>query len=102
MDVWAYARVSTDEQNEDEGALIKQMRRLRSAGATRIYYDVESRTSDHRKGLLQLIEDINVSAPGKVSKLLFIRIDRLTSSSITFYRLMDALKKKRHTTMCIR
>jgi DNA invertase Pin-like site-specific DNA recombinase len=94
MDVWAYARVSTDEQNEDEGALIKQMRRLRSAGATRIYYDVESRTSDHRKGLLQLIEDINVSAPGKVSKLLFIRIDRLTSSSITFYRLMDALKKK--------
>ncbi|MEC4815243.1 MAG: fdxN element excision recombinase XisF [Scytonema sp. PMC 1069.18] len=94
MDVWAYARVSTDEQNEDEGALIKQMRRLRSAGATHIYYDVESRSSDKRKGLLQLIEDINASPLGKVSKLLFIRIDRLTSSSITFYRLMDALKRK--------
>ncbi|MBW4594588.1 MAG: recombinase family protein [Brasilonema angustatum HA4187-MV1] len=94
MDVWGYARVSTSEQAEDEGALIKQMRRLRSAGATHIYYDVESRTSDKRKGLLQLIEDINASAPGKVSKLLFIRIDRLTSSSMTFYRLMDALKKK--------
>ncbi len=94
MDVWAYARVSTDEQNEDEGALIKQMRRLRSAGATQIYYDVESRTSDKRKGLLKLIEDINASTPGKVSKLLFIRIDRLTSSSMTFYRLMDALKNK--------
>lgn len=94
MDVWGYARVSTDEQAEDEGALIKQMRRLRGAGATHIYYDVESRTSDQRKGLLQLIEDINASAPGKVSKLLFIRIDRLTSSSMTFYRLMDALKKK--------
>lgn len=94
MDVWAYARVSTDEQAEDEGALIKQMRRLRTAGATKIYYDVESRTSDKRKGLTQLIEDINALVPGKVSKLLFIRIDRLTSSSMTFYRLMDALKKK--------
>lgn len=94
MDVWSYARVSTDEQAEDEGALIKQMRRLRNAGATQIYYDVESRTSDQRKGLLQLIEDINASVPGKVSKLLFIRIDRLTSSSMIFYRLMDALKKK--------
>ena len=94
MDVWGYARVSTDEQADDEGALIKQMRRLRSAGAMKLYYDVESRTSDKRKGLLQLIEDINVLAKGKVSKLLFIRIDRLTSSSMTFYRLMDALKKK--------
>ncbi|BAZ40418.1 fdxN element site-specific recombinase XisF [Calothrix sp. NIES-4101] len=94
MDVWGYARVSTDEQADDEGALIKQMRRLRSAGATKIYYDVESRTSDKRKGLLQLIEDINILLPEKVSKLLFIRIDRLTSSSMTFYRLMDALKKK--------
>ncbi|MEM6753259.1 MAG: fdxN element excision recombinase XisF [Cyanobacteria bacterium P01_C01_bin.38] len=94
MDVWGYARVSTDEQADDEGALIKQMRRLRSAGATKLYYDVESRTSDKRKGLLQLIDDINGLGKGKVSKLLFIRIDRLTSSSMTFYRLMDALKKK--------
>ncbi len=94
MDVWGYARVSTDEQADDEGALIKQMRRLRSAGATKLYYDVESRTSDKRKGLLRLIEDIHSLIPGKVSKLLFIRIDRLTSSSMTFYRLMDALKKK--------
>ena len=94
MDVWGYARVSTDEQADDEGALIKQMRRLRSAGATKLYYDVESRTSDKRKGLLRLIEDIHVLGKGKVSKLLFIRIDRLTSSSMTFYRLMDALKKK--------
>ena len=94
MDVWGYARVSTDEQADDEGALIKQMRRLRSAGAMKLYYDVESRTSDKRKGLLQLIEDINALGKGKVSKLLFIRIDRLTSSSMTFYRLMDALKKK--------
>ena len=94
MEIWAYARVSTDEQADDEGALIKQMRRLRSAGATKIYYDVESRTSDKRKGLLQLIDDIKAVAIHKVSKLLFIRIDRLTSSSMMFYQLMDALKKK--------
>ncbi|MBE9213934.1 recombinase family protein [Plectonema cf. radiosum LEGE 06105] len=94
MDIWGYARVSTDEQAEDEGALIKQMRRLRSAGATKLYYDVESRTSDKRKGLLRLIDDIQALRKGQVSQLLFIRIDRLTSSSITFYKLMDALKKK--------
>jgi DNA invertase Pin-like site-specific DNA recombinase len=101
QEVWGYARVSTDEQADDEGALIKQMRRLRSAGATKIYYDVESRTSDKRKGLLQMIEDINTSLSGKVSKLLFIRIDRLTSSSITFYLLMDALKKKEIQPMAL-
>lgn len=94
MEAWGYARVSTSEQAEDEGALIKQMRRLRSAGATQIYYDIESRTSDKRKGLLRLIDDINALPKGNVSKLLFIRIDRLTSSSTTFYILMDALKKK--------
>ena len=69
MDVWGYARVSTDEQADDEGALVKQMRRLRDAGAMKLYYDVESRTSDKRKGLLRLIEDINALDKGKVSKL---------------------------------
>lgn len=94
MEIFAYARVSTDEQHEDEGALIKQMRRLRKSGATKIYYDVESRTSDTRKGLVQMIDDIDKSKPGAIAKLLFVRIDRLTSSSITFYQLMGALKKK--------
>lgn len=92
--ILAYCRISTQEQQEDRNSLIKQMQRVRAAGATKIYYDIESRTSDTRRGLLQLIEDINYSQKGEISKFLFIRIDRLTSSYTVFYQLMDALKKK--------
>ena len=92
--VIAYCRVSTQEQQEDRNSLIKQMQRVRAAGATKIYYDIESRTSDTRRGLLQLIEDINYSHTGEISKFLFIRIDRLTASYTIFYQLMDVLRKK--------
>jgi DNA invertase Pin-like site-specific DNA recombinase len=94
-EIYGYARVSTNEQAEDKGALTKQMHRLRSAGATKIYFDIESRTSDDRRGLMGLIEDIASSPEGKIAKFLFIRIDRLTSSSNVFYKLMDALKRKK-------
>jgi site-specific DNA recombinase len=92
--VIAYCRVSTQEQQEDRNSLIKQMQRVRAAGATKIYYDIESRTSDTRRGLLQLIEDINYSHTEEISKFLFIRIDRLTASYTIFYQLMDVLRKK--------
>lgn len=95
MEIIAYARVSTKEQADDEGALIKQMRRLRTAGAQKIFYDVESRTVDGRKGLSELMDYINKSSVGSVSKFLFVRVDRLGSSSAVFYQLMDALRKKR-------
>lgn len=94
MRVIAYARVSTAEQAEDSDALAKQIRRLKGAGATTIYFDVESRTSDQRRGFLQLITDINNSCAGDLSEFLFLRIDRLTSSNRMFYLLMDALRKK--------
>jgi len=99
--VIAYCRVSTQEQQEDRNSLIKQMQRVRAAEATKIYYDIESRTSDTRRGLLQLIEDINYSQKGEISKFIFIRIDRLTSSYLVFYQLMDALKKKDITSVAL-
>ena len=92
--VFAYCRVSTSEQAEDKDSLVKQMRRLRAAGATKIYYDVESRTVDTRRGLMQLIADVNSSPAGLISKFLFVRVDRLTSSNNVFYTLMDALNRK--------
>lgn len=92
--VFAYCRVSTSEQAEDKDSLVKQMRRLRAAGATKIYYDVESRTVDTRRGLMQLIADVSSSPAGLISKFLFVRVDRLTSSNNVFYTLMDALNKK--------
>ena len=94
MEIYGYARVSTNEQAQDRGALVKQLRRLRSAGATKLYWDVESRTSDNRQGLVSLIKDIESSPPGEILKFLFVRVDRLTSSYRVFYKLMDTLTKK--------
>ena len=94
QEIYGYARVSTNEQAQDKGALLKQLRRLRSAGATKLYWDVESRTSDTRSGLMSLIKDVESSPNGSVLKFLFVRVDRLTSSYKVFYKLMDALAKK--------
>lgn len=49
---------------------------------------------DSRRGLNQLIIDIQSVREGSISKFLFIRVDRLTSSNSVFYALMGALKKK--------
>jgi DNA invertase Pin-like site-specific DNA recombinase len=92
--IYGYARVSTEDQAVDADALIKQMLRLRDAGATQIYYDVERRTSDKRKGLLQLIKDVEKLTPGQVSKVIFTRLDRVAASPIVFYQLIDALRAK--------
>jgi len=37
--VFAYCRVSTSEQAEDKDSLVKQMRRLRAAGATKFPFN---------------------------------------------------------------
>jgi DNA invertase Pin-like site-specific DNA recombinase len=92
--IYGYARVSTEDQAVDADALTKQMQRLRDAGATQIYYDVERRTSDKRKGLLQLIKDVEKLTPGQVSKVIFTRLDRVAASPIVFYQLIDALRAK--------
>jgi DNA invertase Pin-like site-specific DNA recombinase len=95
-EIWAYVRVSTTEQafGNDQSALIVQMERVKQAGATKIYYDIERRTSDSRKGLGKLIQDIQALPDGKVSKLLFTRLDRVAASPTTFYRLIGELQKK--------
>lgn len=93
--VWAYARVSTDEQAQDSGALTKQIRRLIAAGAQRVYFDVESRSSPSRKEFMQLIKDLKVSSNASVREFVFVRIDRLSASSISFYELMGVLQKRK-------
>lgn len=90
-----YARVSTEEQSDDEGALVKQLRRLRENGATQLFYDVGQRTNDKRLGINQTIEYIAASRDGAVAKLIFTRLDRLSASPILFYRLVDICRNKR-------
>lgn len=93
--IWAYARVSTDEQAQDTGALTKQIKRLVNAGAERIYYDVESRSSPSRKEYQQLIKDVSTLSLGTIKEFIFIRIDRISANSISFYELMGALQRKK-------
>ncbi len=94
-EVIAYGRVSTEEQSEDEGALVKQLRRLREVGATRIFYDIAQRTNDKRPGINDAIAYIESKPTGSIDKLLFTRLDRLSASPVLFYQLVEVCRKKR-------
>ncbi|AFY43940.1 fdxN element excision recombinase XisF [Nostoc sp. PCC 7107] len=94
MEIWGYARVSGEEQQTDKGALRKQIERLRSAGCSKVYWDIQSRTTEVREGLQQLINDLKISSKGKVKALQFTRIDRIGSSSRLFYSLLEVLRSK--------
>ncbi|BAY39572.1 fdxN element site-specific recombinase XisF [Nostoc sp. NIES-2111] len=94
MEIWGYARVSSEEQQTDKGALRKQIERLRNAGCSKVYWDIQSRTTEVREGLQQLIHDLQTSSKGKVKSLQFTRIDRIGSSSRLFYSLLEVLRSK--------
>ncbi|NJL10229.1 MAG: recombinase family protein [Calothrix sp. SM1_7_51] len=85
-EIWAYCRVSSSEQAfaNEQSALYVQIERVKQSGASKIYYDVEKRTRDDRKGLTKLIEDVRALIPGTVSKLLFTRLDRVAASPTVF------------------
>jgi site-specific DNA recombinase len=89
-----YARVSSIEQQDDRGALRKQLERLRNAGCDRCYWDIQSRTTEVREGLQQLVNDLKLATKGKVSELVVIRIDRIGSSSRLFYSLLEILRSQ--------
>ena len=101
MESWGYARVSSEEQQTDKGALRKQIERLRAAGCSKIYWDIQSRTTEVREGLQQLINDLKASLAGKVKSLQFTRIDRIGSSSRLFYSLLEVLRSKGITLVAL-
>jgi DNA invertase Pin-like site-specific DNA recombinase len=93
-----YARVSTSEQAEDENALTNQISRLKRAGAQRIYWDIDRRTNDRRKGIEQLLADVT---SGGVRQLLFTRLDRLTASPLLFYELVASCRQCNVEVSCL-
>ncbi len=86
MNVIGYARVSTKKQAEDEPSLEQQVTRLRDAGAEQVYADVLSREFDDRKGLLKVLELIEM---GEVDRVLVTRTDRLSGSASLMERLVN-------------
>ncbi|MBW4445343.1 MAG: recombinase family protein [Spirirestis rafaelensis WJT71-NPBG6] len=91
---WFYGRVSTVEQQEDRGALKKQLERGKNAGCSRFYWDIQSRATEVRSGLQQLIDDLKILPHSAVSELIVTRIDRIGSSSRLFYSLLEVLRSK--------
>ncbi len=92
-EVIGYARESSDKQEMEGNALTKQIRRLRDAGAARIFYDIAQRSNNKRDGLLQLIKYIKSRPVGSIQKIIFTRIDRLTSNIVLFSQLFEVLKQ---------
>ncbi|MEH1786445.1 MAG: fdxN element excision recombinase XisF [Nostoc sp.] len=92
MESWGYARVSSTEQQVDKGALRKQIERLRGAGCSKIYWDIQSRTTETRDGFERMIKDISESKRGAIASIKFTRLDRVGSSPKLFYSLLEILR----------
>ena len=84
-DVLGYARVSTDDQDVDG-----QRRRLKEAGALRIFEDVISGKRFERPGLTQLLDYVR---PGDC--LCVVRLDRLGRARRDLLEVVDMLKERR-------
>lgn len=85
-----YARVSTREQSDNSHALEQQTLRLKAAGATEIYTDVESGSKNSRPKFKKLLADCKL---GKISEVVVTRLDRLTRSLVTLRDTIDQLKE---------
>lgn len=80
MRIIGYARVSTAEQAINSRALEQQIARLKLAGATEIFVDVESGTSDKRTNFKKLIQLVKANA---AEEIIITRLDRLTRKLTT-------------------
>jgi len=72
-----YARVSSPEQAENSHALEQQIARLKEAGATEIYFDIQSGSRDNRPELNKLIKALK---NGEIDAIIATRIDRVARS----------------------
>jgi DNA invertase Pin-like site-specific DNA recombinase len=72
-----YARLSKREQALGTHTLEQHIARLRSAGATEVYWDIASRSKENRVGLNKILKLVSAS---ETSEVIMIRIDRMTDS----------------------
>lgn len=72
-----YARVSSREQAVDSHALEQQIARLKAAGATEIFQDIQSGSKHNRPALKELMTSIS---EGKIHEVIITRIDRMARS----------------------
>ncbi|MBW4667376.1 MAG: recombinase family protein [Cyanomargarita calcarea GSE-NOS-MK-12-04C] len=90
MRVYGYARVSTQEQAEEFDALNQQIARLKTAGATEVFIDIESGRNDGRK---QYNELLKLAQQNQVDEIIITRVDRLGRSVITIHKAIEIFVK---------
>ncbi|MBD2364952.1 recombinase family protein [Anabaena minutissima FACHB-250] len=85
-----YARVSSREQAVDSHALEQQTARLKAAGATEIFIDIESGSNDNRPALKKLM---NLVEFRQVNEVIITRIDRKARSLVKLRECIDIYQK---------
>ena len=86
----AYARVSSREQAEDTQALEQQIARLRAAGASEIFVEVQSGRKDNRPKLKEIMD---LARNRQIDELIVIRVDRLARSLSKLLQIIDIFSK---------
>ncbi len=86
----AYARVSSREQAEDTHALEQQSARLKAAGASEIFVEVQSGRKDNRPKLKEIMDLVQNR---RVDEVIVTRIDRLARSLPKLRQLIEVFSK---------
>jgi site-specific DNA recombinase len=90
--VWAYGRVSSQEQAENSRALEQQLDRLANAGVERdkILHDVESGAETDRPSFNRLMKLVQ---SGEVTEIVATRWDRLMRHSALYLKFKETVQK---------
>ncbi len=86
----AYSRVSSREQAEDTHALEQQNARLRAAGASEIFVEVQSGRKDNRPKLKELMDLVQNRL---VDQVIVTRVDRIARSLPKLRQVIDVFSK---------
>lgn len=86
----AYVRVSSREQAENTQALEQQEARVKAAGATEIFVEVQSGRKDNRPKLKELLDSVEKRL---VSEVIVTRVDRLARSLPKLRQVIDVFLK---------
>lgn len=90
MIIIGYARVSKREQAFDSHALEQQQARLKTAGASKIWTDIQSGTRDDRQQFNEVMELVKSR---QVDEVIVTRIDRLGRSLLSCRQALDHFRE---------
>ena len=87
MRIAGYARVSSREQATDSSALAQQIDRLKTAGATEVFVDIESGWKNNPRP--QLEEMMAQVRSRQISQVVVTRLDRLSRQGLKSFQILE-------------